>query len=135
MSPEIGFGARSDIVFRAAVPEAAVNENGDSGAREYNIRPRAFDAVMELVAQSVAPEHLPQGELRARILAADAGHQGAAIECHSNKLRFPGRARSEILKRSGCPRSNTQLYNLRSLAPLLGSPENPRYMFCELYAQ
>jgi hypothetical protein len=77
-------------VFGATVPEAAVNENGDSGAREHNIRPGAFDAAMELVSQSVAPEHLPQGELGARILAADAGHQGAAIECHSNKLRFPG---------------------------------------------
>lgn len=58
----------------AAVPLAAVNEDGDLRAGEDQIGASAVHTDLEAVAQAVGPERTTQPQLRAGIPAADSGH-------------------------------------------------------------
>lgn len=52
--PELGVGLRMSRVDRATVPEAAINEDGDAGRSEHEVRPDAALTKIEATVDSVS---------------------------------------------------------------------------------
>src|SRR4051812_46588697 len=71
LEPERPPGTRQDVVVRATVPEATVDEEGRFSSREYNVGPDTEHAPMETVPEACAIQEATEHELRIGIASAD----------------------------------------------------------------
>ncbi len=74
LSPEGDSGSGANVVFRAAVPEASVDEKRYTPSRKDNVRFPGRRLRMDAVAQSGRPEGRAQALLGVSILPANSGH-------------------------------------------------------------
>src|SRR5262245_42046662 len=59
LRPELGGAPRTDIVVRAAVPEAAVDEHCQPCTRKGDVRPSSWGAEVDPVSEAFRPEKTP----------------------------------------------------------------------------
>ena len=83
-------------MVRAAVPEAAVNENGDSLPREDDVRASGGGLVVDAISEAPPPEQSAQGGLGSGIPAPNSGHLLGAREGHTGSLA-PGPVLTMVL--------------------------------------
>ena len=70
----------------AAVPEAAVHENGDPLPREDDVRASGRRLVVDAISEALPPEQLAQNGFGSGIPAPNSGHLLGAREGHAETL-------------------------------------------------
>lgn len=128
--PPLGVGGRGSLVFRAAVPEAAVDEHGDHGAGEQDVRAttrQAGQRVIDAVAEPERVEFATQEQLRRCVAPGLAGHSNGRGGAHIGE----GRDRRGAGARCGVGASRTRLASLTycvdhlAIMPRSMTPEEP----------
>jgi len=76
--PVLSIGRRSSAVLRAAVPETAINENGDSRLDKDDVG-LSREFLAEAVSQAPLVQGASQGEFARRVLAFDTAHRFRAL--------------------------------------------------------
>lgn len=62
--PEFGSRTRPTVVLRAAMPEATINEDGNLGSDEHQVRSPNWSACMDAIAETGSPKHRAEPTLR-----------------------------------------------------------------------
>jgi hypothetical protein len=87
VGPEIVPCSWSNVVFGAAMPETAVNEDGDLSAGEDDVGSSCGGLVMEAIASISTPQGLSENVFRSGVLGAYARHHLGASERHDASSR------------------------------------------------
>lgn len=83
--PERVRGPGADVVLGTAVPEAPVDEHGDAGSREHDVRPASRGRCMEAVAEPGPPEEPANQALGAGMPSSDPCHLIGTSAGHADK--------------------------------------------------
>lgn len=103
-APEFAIRLRHHRMLRTSVPEASIDEHGDSGAGERHIRTNrtpfaGSDRVVDAVPQSYGEQGAPEQEFRSRVTSTICDHRPprrlrGRRRCYTRRMRRHGSLRS-----------------------------------------
>lgn len=96
LAPVLGPGAGADVVLRAAVPEAAIDEDRDARAGEQEVRAPDGRPFVGLGLDPACSKSIAEAKLGSGVAAPDAGHLLGAGQRHGSVDSAPMRRLSLI---------------------------------------
>lgn len=131
-SPELGVRLRRSVMLRTSMPEAAVDEDSESGSWKHDVR-RARQSRTKPVATTHRPDRPTERQLRSGLGASDAGHLFRlrqdrsrrplrTTRCHG--VTATGAATRSKSRDSSDGKSRTSTAKRRVAAPVAATPSS-----------